>query len=127
MSKHPIQPLVDVNGVIRFKENKIVSYLLENGGIDMNKIAILPFEREDRVQFAQLIGYSLSGWGDLSYVANDDYDAASHMEDGKDEKDARIEALENALSDIRNRMKEVIALASGWDVEDIDDVLDGRY
>lgn len=63
------QPLVlDEGGVVRFKENPIVRYLLDNGGIDMNQLALLGFTNEDQAQFAQLIGYSVSGWGDLSYV-----------------------------------------------------------
>ena len=31
----------------------------------------MPFTREDRQQFAQLIGYSESGYHDLSYVSDD--------------------------------------------------------
>ena len=38
-SKHPIQPvIVDKNNVHRFKENKIVRFLLDNGGFDMTDI-----------------------------------------------------------------------------------------
>lgn len=66
--KHPMQPLVWVDGVIRFKENKIVRTLLEGGPFDMNKLAVMGFSADDRTQFAQLIGYSVSGIGDLSYV-----------------------------------------------------------
>ncbi len=74
---HPIQPLLhDERGVLRFKENAIVRYLLDAGGIDMNKLAILPFKREDREQFAQLIGYSVSGFSDLSYVSDKTYERA---------------------------------------------------
>lgn len=62
------------NGVVRFQENAIVRYLLEHGGLDMNKLATLPFNDEDRRQFAQLIGYSQSGYGDLSYVDNRSWD-----------------------------------------------------
>lgn len=75
-AKHPQQPIIEVEGIIRFKENKIVSYLLDNGGIDMNKLAILPFSKEDRIQFAQLIGYSVSGFSNLSYVSNKAYKKA---------------------------------------------------
>jgi hypothetical protein len=64
-----MQPLVWDGKVIRFKQNAIVCYLLENGGIDLNMIATIPFNREDREQFAQLIGYSVSGFGDLSYTS----------------------------------------------------------
>jgi len=75
--KHPNQPLVfDDHGVIRFKENGIISWMLDQGrerGIfDMNKIgmhyASNAFTREDMNQLAQLIGYSVSGYGDLSYA-----------------------------------------------------------
>lgn len=78
VSRHPLQPLVeDSPGVFRFKANMIVQYLVENGGIDLNKIAAMPFSREDRVQLAQLIGYSLSGFGELSYVDDEDYEVAA--------------------------------------------------
>lgn len=71
--KHPMQPVVlDAHGVIRFKENKIVRALLDAatkaGDLDMNAQARMGFSPEDRRQFAQLIGYSVSGYGDLSYV-----------------------------------------------------------
>lgn len=75
--KHPMQKLhKDEIGTIRFVKNNIVGYLLENGGIDLNKIARLDFDREDREQFAQLIGYSVSGWGGLYYVSDEAYDLA---------------------------------------------------
>lgn len=74
---HPMQPvdfdgksqLGSPRGVIRFKQNAIVRWLLENGGLDLNDIARQNFSDDDRTQFAQLIGYSVSGFGDLSYVS----------------------------------------------------------
>lgn len=72
--KHPVQPLgEDEAGTLMFKENAIVTYLLKTGGTDMNKLAMMPFSDEDRQQFAQLIGYSLSGYGELSYVTDAAY------------------------------------------------------
>lgn len=69
---HPMQPLViDDQGVIRFKKNKIVRALLDTGKLNMNDIAVLDFPLEDRIQFVQLIGYSVSGAGDLSYMPED--------------------------------------------------------
>ena len=59
----------DGDGVIRFQGNAIVSFLLDAGPFDMNQLAIMPFDRKDREQFAQLIGYSVSGFGDLGYCA----------------------------------------------------------
>lgn len=75
--KNPIQPLYkDDAGTIRFKENKIVRYLLDNGGISLNDLALLEFPQGDEEQFAQLIGYSLSGFGDLPYVSDKTYNKA---------------------------------------------------
>lgn len=73
---HPMQPIVMVDGVARFKANAIVRYLLDwasdapidGSKCDMNDLARMPFSQEDRNQFAQLIGYSVSGFGDLSYA-----------------------------------------------------------
>ncbi len=67
--EHPMQPIVWAkDGVIRFKPNPIVQYILDRGGVDLNDIAVKGFKREDEEQFAQLIGYSVSGFGDLSYA-----------------------------------------------------------
>jgi len=75
--RHPVQPMVkDDHGVMRFKENAIVRYLLDKGPFDMNHLALQEFSAEDAEQFAQLIGYSLSGFGDLSYVSNETYTKA---------------------------------------------------
>jgi hypothetical protein len=71
--KHPHQPLVKDGKIKRFKVNKLVRYLYDYAsqkGCDMNNLALLPFSNEDRVQFAQLIGYSLNGFGELPYVSD---------------------------------------------------------
>ena len=82
--KHPNQPLIkDKHRTVRFKRNRIVEYLLNvctaEGIADMNKLAVIDFPREDRVQFAQLIGYSLRGFGELNYVTNKDYKSAEQQ------------------------------------------------
>lgn len=85
-STHPMQPLVeDEHGVIRFKKNAIVSDMLDrdaaNGG--QNKIAYEVITgkhtHEDYSQLMQLIGYSVSGYGDLSIVPKADRDNADIM------------------------------------------------
>jgi hypothetical protein len=88
MNKHPVQPLEkDKHGTIRFKSNPIVRLLLDDGKYDMNRLAMLPFSDEDREQFAQLIGYSLSGFSDLSYVSDETYDrAADQLNQEADQK-----------------------------------------
>jgi hypothetical protein len=68
-----MQPVFkDENGIIRFKPNAIVNHLLDRARIglrtDLNVIGAMDFSVDDREQFAQLIGYSVSGFGDLSYV-----------------------------------------------------------
>jgi hypothetical protein len=68
----PIQPVyLDSNGHIRFLDNRIVRDVLEVSklnGYGLNEIALNRYTQEEHQQFAQLIGYSVSGYGDLSYV-----------------------------------------------------------
>ncbi len=86
--KHPVQPLYhDDQGTLRFKENKIVCFLLDAGPFDMNQLACMPFNNEDREQFAQLIGYSLCGFGELSYVSDETYNKAEKMKPVKKENE----------------------------------------
>ena len=81
--KHPLQPIIiDKHKVARFKSNRIVEWLLENAqanGFDMNTLAMMDFDKNDRWQFAQLIGYSVSGIGDLSYHDKDDLAEADRI------------------------------------------------
>lgn len=109
MEKHPIQPLYkDEHGVIRFKPNKIVQWLLDAGPHDLNDIARMNFDNDDRIQFAQLIGYSLSGAGDLSYFDDETYNAARCMYyDNKDEKDIRINYLQDKICDVKAICKDL--------------------
>ena len=77
---HPVQPLViDPDGVVRFKKNRIVEFLLERGGFNMNDLAVMPFSQEDREQFVQLIGYSLDGFVELPYVTDETYERAAQQ------------------------------------------------
>ena len=71
MSKRqPMQPVVvAADGTIRFKQNQIVSDMLElcqKHGLDLNEIAMRDYDKDDRSQLMQLIGYSVSGYGSLS-------------------------------------------------------------
>lgn len=105
--KHPIQPLAkDEDGTLRFLKNKIVCDLLDFAtprGLGLNEMASRDYSDEDRQQFAQLIGYSLSGYGELrGYVNDEDYYAAAKMAEGLDERDARIAALEQKVSELRS-------------------------
>jgi hypothetical protein len=104
--KHPIQPVADDGtGILRFKPNAIVGYLLDAGPFDLNTLTAMHFPAEDWEQFAQLIGYSLSGAGDLSYMTNETWEAAEKMSKGADEKDARIAYLEETIATVRQAVK----------------------
>ena len=69
--KHPQQPIGTAeDGVVRFKGNSIIEDLFRTRALDLNKIGARVdaglFPVEDYVQLTQLLGYSVSGWGDLS-------------------------------------------------------------
>jgi len=70
--KHPMQPIGwdETGEVIRFKKNKIVDFLLDVYKPGLNDIAMRnamgEFGEGDYTQLMQLIGYSVSGFGNLS-------------------------------------------------------------
>lgn len=77
VTSHPMQPVIrDEIGVVRFKPNAIIEHLFATGALDMNVLATMPFSREDRMQIAQQLGYSVSGFGDLSYATSEMVNAA---------------------------------------------------
>jgi hypothetical protein len=106
--KHPIQPLVeDYHGVVRFKQNTIVNYLLKNGGLDLNKLAMVEFPKEDWDQFHQLIGYSHSG---IPGVDEEIWQAAESMyKGGMSELEARNAHLREELTALKLGIKDAVA------------------
>lgn len=74
--KHPMQPIeMAKDGVVRFRANAIVDWLFNTGRIDLNEIAFAAARKQipgctddDQMQLAMLLGYSVSGFGDLSYA-----------------------------------------------------------
>jgi hypothetical protein len=114
--KHPIQPLViDPRGTLRFKSNAIVRWLLDNGPHTMNDIARGDFSREDREQFAQLIGYSHSGSADLGYVSDDVWEMALAQHEGRDPQ----EDMRNKLDELRRDLAEPMARLFGTHPDDL--------
>lgn len=81
--KHPMQPIVrDEEGRLRFKANNIITYFAWHGIIDINDIKSLDFSRygvtdEDRMQLAQLLGYTVDGYCELSYVSDESCNKAN--------------------------------------------------
>jgi hypothetical protein len=91
---HPMQPVhVDTHGTIRFRKNVIVEALVDrdeergrvypdfparsDGGL--NWVGMQDFAQEDEAQLAQLIGYSVSGYHELSYVSDESAAKASEL------------------------------------------------
>lgn len=124
--KHPIQPVADDGqGVLRFKDNPIVRRLLDEGPFDMNQLAVWRHNdpnitADDERQFAQLIGYSLSGFGSLSYCDDETYAAADKMaRTGKSELEARVEYLEELVGMLRRELREPVASLFGVHPDDL--------
>lgn len=85
-ARHPVQPLVKCGrDRFRFKQNAIVRFFVDNAHdeyrrrYDLNRLACMPFSDEDREQLAMLIGYSLDGFAELSYVSDETYARASEQ------------------------------------------------
>lgn len=112
--KQPIQPIDHSSGHARFRPNAIVKHLLsitEKHGYGLNKIADLDVSNDDREQFAQLIGYSLRGFGELSYVSEDTYQTACRLADGETEDQARIRSLEESVENMRAAIRDAAVAA----------------
>jgi hypothetical protein len=122
--KHPIQPLQkDEHGVMRFKQNQIICDILdlaESCNFGLNEISRVKYSREDRQQLAQLIGYSLYGYGSvLGYVDDDAFNAASAMAGGLDESDARITTLQHSIDSLRTALVAPMAELFGVHPDDL--------
>jgi hypothetical protein len=121
--KHPIQPLEnDEMGVPRFHPNRIVQHLLEVGkqnGCGLNELACMDFSRDDREQFAQLVGYSLGGFAELSYATDDTVEAARLMLKGDTEEQARIKSMQAALDGLRGAIRDAATIAFNVHPDDL--------
>jgi len=123
--KHPIQPLaIDGQGTLRFKENAIVRRILDEGSIDLNDIAKWDVSAEDHCQFAQLIGYSHSGFGTLSYVDEETYEVAEAIfKKGTPELEARAEHLRACIEEFKRAIRKPVAALFGIHPDDLGDNL----
>lgn len=123
-TKHPLQPLQMVNGVLRFKENKIVSKLLEVAsahGCGLNELARMDFSHDDWQQLRQLIGYSHSG---IPAMDEESWQAANAMyEAGITETEARYNHVRDLLDGLRKQLRKPVA--SLYDIHE-DDLTEPR-
>lgn len=113
--RHPIQPLIiDKHGCIRFKDNAIVGFLSAGR---FNELAAMDFEQEDHEQLAQLIGYSLDGFGTLSYVSDETYErAAAQLPNDNEAAGKNIQPIERFVFEGENGQSayEVPNKAGDW-------------
>ena len=58
----------DSRGVIRFKANAIVNWIVSSGRLNLNDILLDEYSIEDIEEFWQLMGYSVSEYGELSFI-----------------------------------------------------------
>lgn len=104
----PLQPIKDG----RFVPNRIVEKLLEAAPIGLNELACMEFTDQERVQFAQLIGYSVGGFGSLDYVDDETYNAAELVcSQGCTELEARLQTVSDQLNEVRKGLKDAAAAA----------------
>lgn len=86
-SRRPMQPVVMLGEMdgggnapvygFRFKENAIIEWLYEQKRFNLNELTGRDFSQADQEQFAQLIGYSVAGYHELSYVSDESAWAAT--------------------------------------------------
>jgi hypothetical protein len=75
----PLQPIVLDDGKARFVSNKVIVWMMEElrrKGTTLNDYPFEVFPIADIEQFYQLIGYSISGFGELSVVTTETFDRA---------------------------------------------------
>lgn len=78
--KHPIQPIsIDTAGILRFKNNPIVRFLLESSPYNLHDLACMGFADNDFEQLEQLIGYSVDGFLDLDFVSDETRETVEAM------------------------------------------------
>ena len=66
-----VRPMIlDEQGTLRFRENAIVCHLLDDGPFTMNDLAVGDYSIADREEFLMLIGYSVEGFSEISYVTD---------------------------------------------------------
>lgn len=70
--KHPQQPLVIVDGVVRFKSNPLIKALLMEFRGGLNRLSIISQDSEHWHQLLQLTGYSVDGYCDYESVTKDE-------------------------------------------------------
>lgn len=124
--RHPMQPTHVVDGIKRFRCNALVLILLNHGratGLCLNELSRLrPPEScaDDWTQLAQLMGYSVDGFLELSYV---DDEAAALAVNGKavsaTECEQRLHILRNRERAVKRKLRDGVAELYGIHPDDL--------
>jgi hypothetical protein len=65
------ETIFDENGVQRFRKNGVLTHLVKIRSIELNQIALMfgrgSFSQRDFAEFNMALGYSVSGFADLSH------------------------------------------------------------
>lgn len=108
-SRFPLQPIERKDGELRFRENRIVRFLLDNSIFDLNTLATMGFPNEDWEQFAQLTGYSVSGFGELSYVSDETFELVNQKVATFDvEGEPELLSLDEIAKEVADNLNEAI-------------------
>ncbi len=68
---HPLQPIEISDRTPRFRQNDIVVHLVSLHPEVLDSLDSSAFSSEDKMQLAQLLGYSVGGFCELSFVTDD--------------------------------------------------------
>jgi hypothetical protein len=121
----PMQPVAkDADGNPRFLENRLVRHLLDvstSKGFGLNQLALVEASPDERAQFAELIGYSLQGYAELSYVSDERVEAANAMAENPGANADRLMAQRalDRLRVFRESIREPIAALFGVHLDDL--------
>lgn len=120
---HPFQPLGrDAEGLLRFKKNTMVEFMFSKGciSLSMDEFGKLLFPLEDREQFVQLLGCSLTNFSNLPYVRAETYSAVVQKTAiSCSDAEAKVSVLQHTLDCIRDGLRIAVPHAFKIDSEDL--------
>jgi hypothetical protein len=76
---HPMQEVVMVDGIVRFRQNPLVDALCKSFPGGLNALYSVPHTKEDWSQLLQLTGYSVAGYGDCTEIVQEHLEIADRL------------------------------------------------
>lgn len=78
-SELPTQPLTLEDGKPRFKRNPLVWYLFHSSEISLEGLLALGHDVQYVQQFLQLLGYSVCGYSEMSFIPEEEKEKIEQM------------------------------------------------